>query len=83
MGVGKIGVPHFVQDEKSVWDLLSTPSDQCGMFYPPWRSDVGSFVHPAKNSMGAFVHGIFCPAPLKMLQNFSLSDSSRLTSADA
>ena len=52
----------FVQGEKSVWDLLSTPLNQCGMFCPPWRSRVGSFVHPTKNGMGAFVHGIFCPA---------------------
>ena len=53
----------FVQGEKSVWDLLSTPSNQCGMFCPPWQSSVGSFVYPAKNDMGAFVHGNFCPAP--------------------
>ena len=53
----------FVQGEKSVWDLLFTPSNQCGMFCPPWRSSVESFVHPAKKGMGAFVHGIFCPAP--------------------
>ena len=52
----------FVQDEKSVWDLLSTLSNQCGMFCPPWQSSVGSFVHLAKNGIGAFVHGIFCPA---------------------
>ena len=25
----------FVQGEKSVWDLLSTPSNQCGMFVHP------------------------------------------------
>ena len=54
----------FVQGEKSVRDLLSTQSNQCGMFFPPWRSSVGSFVHSAKNGMGAFVHGIFCPAPI-------------------
>ena len=54
----------FVQGEKSVWDLLSTSSNQCRMFCPPRRSSVGSFVHPAKNGMGAFVHGIFCPAPV-------------------
>ena len=53
----------FVQGKKSVWDVLSIPSDQCGMFCPPWRSSVGSFVHPTKNGMGAFVHGIFCLAP--------------------
>ena len=53
----------FVQGEKSVQNLLSTPSNQCGMFCPPWRSSVGSFVHSAKNGMGAFVHGIFYPAP--------------------
>ena len=69
MGVGEMGVICFVQGEKSVWDLLSTLSNQCGMFCPPWRSSVGSFVRPAKNGMGAFVHGIFCPAPKRATES--------------
>ena len=61
----------FVQGEKSVWDLLSIPSNQCGMLCPPWQNSVGSFVHPAKNGMGAFVRGIFCPAPILATQPFT------------
>ena len=50
----------FVQGEKSVWDLLSTPPIQCGMFCPPWRSSVDLLSTLQKMawellSMGSFV----------------------------